>query len=154
MLVCISYIVLCQLWILIFCVILAVEKCSSSTTLKTQKPAFIYIMKEAVHKPLHSALLHICFIHLQWNESQWWENNPLRCGRRWPHLQDLMLKNNRKYRKGRQKYLYVESNHSERFVDWRKSFCSQQRTTLLEEILSEFRRDFITWAIVHSAWRI
>lgn len=49
-------------------------------------------------------------------------------------------KNNRKYRKGRQKYFYVESNHSERFVDWRKSFCSQQRTILLEEILSEFRR--------------
>lgn len=49
-------------------------------------------------------------------------------------------KNNRKGRKGRQKYFYVESNHSQRFVDWRKSFHSQQRTILLEEILSEFRQ--------------
>lgn len=48
-------------------------------------------------------------------------------------------KNNRKEMKGRQKYIYVESNHSQGFVDWRKSFCSQLRTILFEE-MSEFRQ--------------
>lgn len=89
-------------------------------------------------KPLHSALLHACFIHLQWNESQLQENSPLWCGRGWPHLQDLMLKTTEETGKGGKKYFYIESKHSQRFVDWRKSFCSLQRSILLEEILSEF----------------
>lgn len=45
-----------------FCVILAVEKCSGSTTLKTQQ-AYIYLQHgEAEHKPFHFALLHGCLM--------------------------------------------------------------------------------------------
>lgn len=135
----------------IFCVILAVEECSDSTALKTQKPTFIYIMGRQSTKPLHSVLLLVCFIHLQWNESQLQQNNPLWCSSRWPHLQNLMLKATENIGKvGKNIFmlkatihndLWIEGNlsaHSKRLFCWRR--CCQ----------NSGRTNFITWVILYS----
>lgn len=129
-----------------FCVILAVEECSGSTTLKTQKPTFIYIMGRQSTKSLHSALHLVCFIHLQWNESQLQESNPLWCSCRWPHLQNLMLKATENIGKvGKNifmlkvtihKDLWIEGNlstHITRLFGWRDIVRIQAEATLLHE---------------------